>query len=416
MITTILHMMFVASCCSALIGSLLIICKRQIVKMVGTIWSYYLWFIMMIPWIVVWIPINISLFNPVNLHIYSSRSLVSRSYYNITTHSYSLSDHLLFAIWMLGFLIAGIYLTFEHISFSKEIKSSAKLIARDQIDFLTENVASEYYPYIDKLRLSPLVTSPLVCHLFKSKIYLPLDFFELYSPEEQKYAIIHEIIHYQRLDLLANTVMLILNCVNWFNPILYATYNYFRTAQEIACDAQISRNLSGSEKKAYGMALLKTATNKTSQKAAMSCTWNATLQLKERFTMLKWHENLHHYTRYGVMIFLFILMFSMITPHVENDIAQLIFPKLKFISDNIYPINAKESMLIGNTELRLTDKIKIYGDQVHIRYTDETRKKIAECIIYDGVIFANDKLISFKYGKLDPNTLQFLGDQLRNIN
>ena len=375
MISTILHVILFGSFCSALLSVFLILCKPLLVRVAGTVWNYYLWFIVFIPWIVVWIPLQVPGLTPANLHIYSSKSFTSRSFEDLTTHSYLSFDEVLFITWLTGFLLIGVYLTLQHLAFSNKIKLSAKSLTREQENLLTINFPSRYLPYFHKINFSPLVTSPLVCHLFKTKIYLPINFFEIYSFDEQKYVLTHEVIHFRRLDLIANTLMLILNSVNWFNPILYLSFHYFRTAQEVACDAQVSRYLSVSDKKAYGMALLKSATNQTSHKTATICTWNAVLQLEERFNMLKCHENIHQYTYHGITLFSSILMLSVITTHAECYFAQITFSTMKFISNNIYPVNIKENMLPDEST-----------GMIYVENTDGTKRKISECVFFDSII------------------------------
>jgi hypothetical protein len=101
----------------------------------------------------------------------------------------------------------------------------------------------------------------------------------------------HEFFHFKRRDLLANGLMLLFGCINWFNPIMFFVYRYFRHSQELSCDAMISKQFTLLEKKAYGYALVKTVINQSSETSSVSCWWNTGIELKERCQMLKFNHS-----------------------------------------------------------------------------------------------------------------------------
>lgn len=64
---------------------------------------------------------------------------------------------------------------------------------------------------------------------------------------------------------------------------------------------------------------------------------------------------------------------------------------------------------MGNV-LLLPNNTEIFAANIVVTYADKAQKIISKCSINGpGVIFRNNKVIHFKYGELDPNTLQFTG-------
>lgn len=88
------------------------------------------------------------------------------------------------------------------------------------------------------------------------KILLPNDFFSRFDATQQQLILKHELTHWRRGDLHLNYLALAIVSVFWFNPLVWLAYRYYRQAQELACDAVVTRNAGKVERIAYGYALL----------------------------------------------------------------------------------------------------------------------------------------------------------------
>lgn len=88
------------------------------------------------------------------------------------------------------------------------------------------------------------------------KVLLPNDFFSRFDASQQQLILQHELTHWRRGDLHLNYLALAIVSVFWFNPLVWLAYRYYRQAQELACDAVVTRNASKVERIAYGYALL----------------------------------------------------------------------------------------------------------------------------------------------------------------
>lgn len=289
MIDQLLHPLFLASVTTTYLSSLLILFRKNLLRLIGARWSYYLWFTIFMPWLIVWIPLNV--FPDIDVADSTFPSLILP----IDTHNqigpiqiFSLSN-ILSGIWIYGAVIVFCYFIISHLVFAVNIKMKAFALTINEQKTAKYAFANKDQIPLSRIYLSTLITSTLICHIIKSHIYLPSNFFEVYSRDEQKYILQHECVHYQRCDLIANSLMLLLVSMNWFNPIIILSYRYFRVTQELSCDAILSYQFSSAEKISYGNTLLKSAIEQSSHVPIIICRWNNKKLLEERCSMLKFH-------------------------------------------------------------------------------------------------------------------------------
>ncbi len=121
-----------------------------------------------------------------------------------------------------------------------------------------------------KITLSPDAPGPLVAGVIRPHIILPFDFETAFTPQEQRYALLHELSHVKRGDLYASLAALGLRAANWPNPLIHYAARYFRADQEAACDATVlnyplenfvdhSANGNIANSRAYAQTLIKAA-------------------------------------------------------------------------------------------------------------------------------------------------------------
>lgn len=136
----------------------------------------------------------------------------------------------------------------------------------------------------DRPGVGPAVIGALV-----SRVVLPADFAERFTPQERVLILAHEKNHLAAGDAQINAAVTAVQCLFWFNPFVHLGAALLRIDQEIACDAAVLARHPRT-RRAYGEAMLKT------QLAAcappLGCHWpaSANKQLKERFTLLAHHH------------------------------------------------------------------------------------------------------------------------------
>lgn len=127
---------------------------------------------------------------------------------------------------------------------------------------------------------------PALLGLFRPRIIVPADFSDRYTAQEQAMIVEHESIHARRRDMFANLFQAFLQCVFWFNPLVHLAAVFFRTDQELACDAAVLRKHPGAVR-TYAQALLKSHSFSTAVPATVACSWRLNHPIKERLMSLQ---------------------------------------------------------------------------------------------------------------------------------
>jgi beta-lactamase regulating signal transducer with metallopeptidase domain len=126
---------------------------------------------------------------------------------------------------------------------------------------------------------------PAVIGVLRPIIVTPADFEQRFNVEERRIVLAHERAHIAQGDPWINALVVLLQCLNWFNPFVHIAARALRVDQELACDAAVLAQSEGLRRR-YVEAILKTHIAAT---APIGCSWppsdlNA---LKERISMLK---------------------------------------------------------------------------------------------------------------------------------
>lgn len=101
--------------------------------------------------------------------------------------------------------------------------------------------------------LCPGVDSPMLAGLFRPVILLPQQ-----PPQGEAlwFALRHELLHYRRRDIPYKAVLLLANCVHWFNPLVWVMRGAADRDMELCCDAGVIDGLSRQQRSSYGQAIL----------------------------------------------------------------------------------------------------------------------------------------------------------------
>ena len=143
---------------------------------------------------------------------------------------------------------------------------------------------------------SEAVEGPVAVGVINRRIVVPLDFASRYTPAERRLALEHELVHHRRLDILWNWLGLSIVTANWFNPVAHIAFRAFRSDQELACDAAVTRRAPAARHD-YACALIKAA---SFPGVLAACPLNRADFLKRRLKMMKQHRSSRARTLGGV--------------------------------------------------------------------------------------------------------------------
>lgn len=101
------------------------------------------------------------------------------------------------------------------------------------------------------------VDSPALFGLWRPKLLLPPEVVERLSGAELRHIFAHECAHLKRRDLWTNAVLVGLQAVHWWNPLVWFFFRRMRADRELACDDLALSHLQGGAAKEYGQTLLR---------------------------------------------------------------------------------------------------------------------------------------------------------------
>ncbi len=107
-----------------------------------------------------------------------------------------------------------------------------------------------------ELAVNPQLATPLLLGLRRPCIVLPN--VEL-SAADFAYTVRHELVHYQRRDMLYKWLVQLTVCLHWFNPLVWLLEREVGRSCELACDEAVIGGLDADGRTAYGDMLFRAA-------------------------------------------------------------------------------------------------------------------------------------------------------------
>lgn len=153
------------------------------------------------------------------------------------------------------------------------------LFCRRMIDASTHSARAGDIEVIETAAAS----GPLAFGIFRRYVAFPRDFAERYDADERELALLHELGHHQRGDLIANWVALAVLALHWFNPLAWRAFRAFRADQEMANDALVLAGRSAIDRHTYACAIVKAAHGGA---VSAACHLHTIQDLKGRLRML----------------------------------------------------------------------------------------------------------------------------------
>jgi len=100
------------------------------------------------------------------------------------------------------------------------------------------------------------IRTPSLFGLAKPKLMISSEIIDALSEEERRYVFMHELAHLKRKDNFVNWIMLLVQILHWFNPIVWFAFRKMREDCEVACDAYVLSRLNEAEHKKYGETII----------------------------------------------------------------------------------------------------------------------------------------------------------------
>lgn len=170
------------------------------------------------------------------------------------SHTVSLIEIIL-GIWTTGIIIFLGRETYIYKSFYKKLKAMSYEIEEESYIYGVLEKCKKALNINKRIIVKECsrIKSPMITGMFNPIITIPkMD----YSENKLEMIFTHELIHYKRKDLIVKIFALIVNIINWFNPIVYIIRSNINVVCELSLDEQMVKNLDKSKRKYYGEVIL----------------------------------------------------------------------------------------------------------------------------------------------------------------
>ena len=183
---------------------------------------------------------------------------------------------MLLMIWFAGFALILAWKMVEHLLFRHQILKEASALTDQRVLNIWNELLSEtgFKKPKFKLVLSPAAATPLTIGLFRrsTRVVLPD---RLYSDQELKLILHHELVHIGREDAWSKFFMIFCAAMCWFNPLMWIAMRKSADDMELSCDETVLLNADEATRKLYALLLLDTAGDERGFTTCLSATANA---------------------------------------------------------------------------------------------------------------------------------------------
>lgn len=153
----------------------------------------------------------------------------------------------LFILWITGVIVLSAVKLYRYYSFRNMIIQKSEPSDERWIFAIPDQIRSKI-----KLR-DAQIPSPFVFGIFRPTVVMPG---HAENKEDICFALMHELLHIERKDLLTKTIAEAVAVLHWFNPFAWVIRNRVTLACENACDEAVADRLNEEGRKGYAMAIL----------------------------------------------------------------------------------------------------------------------------------------------------------------
>lgn len=160
------------------------------------------------------------------------------------------------AVWAGGLMVIFIYLLIVNGLLYRKTRRLPACSSPEVLKVMQECQTKLKIPAPVALLYDSSFKSPALLGIKYPKIVISPLVADKMSTDELRYIFLHELGHLKRRDLLINAVVLVLQSVYWFNPLIWLALRQMKQDCEIACDAAALAALQPEEHRQYGHTII----------------------------------------------------------------------------------------------------------------------------------------------------------------
>ncbi|WP_432404835.1 extracellular solute-binding protein [Wukongibacter sp. M2B1] len=287
--------------------------------------------------------------------------------------------YILGLIWVVGVFVSGTYIVWLQVSY--------KLKIRNLHHCTNENILSNYYNCKSQMKIRkeiPLILdshikTPSLIGIFNPKILISPDYINLLSDNELRFVFMHELAHYKRKDISIRWILILLQVLHWFNPVLWFAFYKIRQDCETACDYYVLSCIKPHEYKEYGSTMIKMLDIFSGYNYIPGATGmlNRKKFIFERVrNIINFKKNYIVWSLFGVALFAVLTVFLLTNGKEPPKEVVKIKYSGEEISEELGINSTRNVQSISNNQLIVQDK---ENNQFIIMNNDGSKKRIIDC-------------------------------------
>jgi len=352
----------------SVVGIIIFILKSTLLRKLPARWQYLLWSVMIIKLIYPTGPESeISIFNKIKvLKTFNEADILSFSQkpylLNVsekTAKLYNVSEIIPY-IWITGLILTTLWIIFSYIILKHNIYTSSSVASENTISILNKCKNTVGIKKNIKIVVQKHIPTASLHGAIYPKILITEDF-EKNDINHLEHTFMHELSHYKRGDVLANYFLLFLQCIHWFNPVIWFLFKKIRQDIELATDELTMLHIQPDEHKSYGMALINTLCLHTTKAPKLLGMSNNKNDIKKRIKAIsKFKKPNFAHNVSGIMALILISTICLTSAVAAKPISDAIYnniPKfgISLIDNGTFKfgqhINDKEKTIPNETEV-----------------------------------------------------------------
>lgn len=172
------------------------------------------------------------------------------------------TSDVLLIIWIGGMIVSLVYIMTVYLLTVRKIKRGILNPARKLYDMLEQEKSQLGIERSITLKTIYGLHTPAL--FFPSTILIPMECMESMTDDELRLSVRHELTHYKRKDHWFGLILVLLQGVYWFHPVVWLAFRQIRKDMETACDADVVKTMGNNEKRVYANTILSCIGNKKS--------------------------------------------------------------------------------------------------------------------------------------------------------
>ena len=267
-------------------------------------------------------------------------------------------------IWLIGVFVILLHYLWKYLRLLNVVKKQSFYICDDFWSVKFSEIKNEKKVSNVFLVGCCGISTPCTVGIRKKYIIIPSYMINAFENQEVEFILQHEFYHIVNDDPLRNSLILILSCLNWFNPLYHFLRKNLSEWTEIACDGEVTKDCSKEQRRQYCELIIKVLSleDDKSEKEGFVVNFIGMKNYKRRIMeIMKQKKTSSMVGRVFVTSLVFTSLFCGTAAAKEADMSvHMLFSK------NIDMVNSNEISIIESSPAQIEDDIvkSIYGEEM----------------------------------------------------